>query len=350
MYGTAANIPPSPPSLSYDLYGDYLVKASRTRTSPQVGASLRRSRALVTAIFYLRRSPGPSPTSWTTSSRRFFRLSSNAPLFAKSSSPDVLERIDPDSRLGRRFWSGKRSPRSRWPVRRRSSRNGSSPSRSVSGLPLAASDVAFVVDTSSCRILVTMVTKPVTGSPNPGSGLTWRRLSEASRPRTSTPFARLKRPVPPAGLALLMTIGSGTPSSDRNRDQGDTTTWLLTARRAMDVRNVIGSLSCWLIHGVILTAMETVRISRPDKTGDINANLIAGSSPSPWSAIFFRPRADRPSYPGRLRPRPGRPSPRSDYSACLRSRATYSGSGCRASAVGHAAHQWVRVRGCRECR
>jgi predicted MFS family arabinose efflux permease len=43
---------------------------------------------------------------------------------------------------------------------------------------------------------------------------------------------------------------------------------------AMDVRNVIGSLL--LVYGVILTIMGLVGDKALDKTGNINANLIAG--------------------------------------------------------------------------
>lgn len=43
---------------------------------------------------------------------------------------------------------------------------------------------------------------------------------------------------------------------------------------AMDVRNVIGLLL--LIYGVILTLMGIFGDKALDKTGDVNANLIAG--------------------------------------------------------------------------
>jgi len=54
---------------------------------------------------------------------------------------------------------------------------------------------------------------------------------------------------------------------------------------AMDVRNVIGSLLA--IYGVILTAMGLFGDKSLDKTGDINANLIAGIALLVVGGIFL---------------------------------------------------------------
>lgn len=54
---------------------------------------------------------------------------------------------------------------------------------------------------------------------------------------------------------------------------------------AMDVRNVIGSLLA--IYGVILTAMGLFGDKALDKTGDVNANLIAGIALLAVGGVFL---------------------------------------------------------------
>ncbi|WP_344069437.1 sodium:solute symporter family protein [Nostocoides vanveenii] len=195
MAGMAANISAFNTVFSYDLYGDYLVKGKPDSHYLQVGR-LATVAATVIAIFTA--SIAGSFSNIMDYLQTLFGFF-NAPLFATFILGMFWKRMTPTA-----GWvglvGGTVAAISLWSA----SKFGEVFTLPGQGLAFLAASTAFVVDIV-LSILVTMVTKP-----KPASELVGLVYSETPKEMRSDPDEHLlpvwKRPVPLAGLALLMTI------------------------------------------------------------------------------------------------------------------------------------------------